>query len=106
MCRPMLASFRDHFPRRPVFPATLLLDSAIRVAGELVASSPNGSERCFRPTRMTHVKMRDWVLPGQSVALTAQTLATSDEIARVGLTARVGERTVATARVEFEGEPK
>lgn len=94
--------FSDHFPRRPVFPATLLLDSAIRVACELVASPPRGCEGRWRLTRMTHLKMRDFVLPGQSLALMAELLATSDETARVGLTARVGERTVATARVEFE----
>ena len=74
----------------------------IRVACELVASPPRGCEGRWRLTRMTHLKMRDFVLPGQSLALMAELLATSDETARVGLTARVGERTVATARVEFE----
>ncbi|MEI8334007.1 MAG: transcription termination factor NusA, partial [Chloroflexota bacterium] len=32
--------FADHFPRRPVFPATLLLDAQIRLALPLAAQSP------------------------------------------------------------------
>jgi 3-hydroxymyristoyl/3-hydroxydecanoyl-(acyl carrier protein) dehydratase len=94
------AYFRDHFPRRPVFPATLLLDSAIRVAEELMAAHARAETR-WTPARMTHVKMRDFVLPGQSVELSAEILATAADSARVGLTAKVGERTVATARIEF-----
>jgi len=95
------AFFSDHFPRRPVFPATLLLDSAIRLATDLVGTAQ------WRPHRMTHVKMRDFVLPGQSVALSAETLTRTDHLVRVGLAGKVGERTVATARVEFSaaGQP-
>lgn len=92
--------FFDHFPRRPVFPATLLLDSAIRVATDLVGAA------AWRPQRMTHVKMRDFVLPGQQVELSATTLARTDQNVRIGLGAKVGERTVATARVEFAAKDR
>ena len=42
--------FADHFPRNPVFPATLLLDAQIRVAAELVEKScgPNLQARLHR----------------------------------------------------------
>src|SRR4029079_12022859 len=32
--------FGDHFPRRPVFPATLLLDTQMRLAIELAREAP------------------------------------------------------------------
>ncbi len=91
--------FADHFPRRAVFPATLLLDSAIRVARDLAREQPQGGS--LRPSRVTHVKMRDFTLPGQSVDIAAEALAPGQAAARIGLTMKVGERTVATARVEF-----
>jgi 3-hydroxymyristoyl/3-hydroxydecanoyl-(acyl carrier protein) dehydratase len=57
--------FGDHFPRRPVFPATLLLDAQIRFALELAAEAtfwPAGTRPA--PARMTHVKMRSFIPPG------------------------------------------
>jgi 3-hydroxymyristoyl/3-hydroxydecanoyl-(acyl carrier protein) dehydratase len=91
--------FADHFPRRAVFPATLLLDSAIRVAHDLAHELPKGGS--LRPSRVTHVKMRDFTLPGQSVEIAAEALTPNQTAARIGVAMKVGERTVATARVEF-----
>ena len=68
--RPTLISL-NHFPRRPSFPATLLLDSAIR--GPRTRSLATARLRGrWRLTRMTYLKMRDFVLPGQSLALMAE----------------------------------
>src|SRR5512132_1103833 len=54
--------FADHFPRRPVFPASLLLDAQIRLALRLASETlPPGS----RPARVADVKMRSFILPGQ-----------------------------------------
>lgn len=91
--------FADHFPRRPVFPATLMLDSAIRVAHQ--ALSGDATRAALQPVCATRVKMRDWTLPGQSVDIAAEVLESRGRSVEVGLTMRVGERTVATARVEF-----
>lgn len=91
--------FSDHFPRRPVFPATLMLDRLISVANDLLGSV-NETGPSWHPLRTRNVKVRDFVLPGQSVELVAE-LTGIDSIARVALTARVEERTVATARAEF-----
>ncbi len=44
--------FGDHFPRRPVFPATLLLDAQIRLALEVAAEAthwPVGNPACALP---------------------------------------------------------
>jgi 3-hydroxymyristoyl/3-hydroxydecanoyl-(acyl carrier protein) dehydratase len=105
--------FADHFPRKPVFPATLLLDAQIRMAAELVEKSRGASFASPVASRMTHVKMRAFITPGQAVELNA-TLSKQDanedanknetedgRAARVMLSAQVAGKTVATARVEF-----
>jgi 3-hydroxymyristoyl/3-hydroxydecanoyl-(acyl carrier protein) dehydratase len=99
--------FADHFPRNPVFPATLLLDTQIRVAAELVEKRCGPQFASPVVARMTHVKMRAFIAPGEEVELEA-TLASQDaQAARVMLSAQVAGKVVATARVEFAArEPK
>ena len=93
--------FADHFPRRPVFPATLLLDSQIALATQL-AREAGAAQRDPAPARMTHVKMRAFILPGQEVDVGAEFAGTQDGTTRISLNARDGEgKTIATARVEF-----
>ncbi|MFI4903152.1 MAG: hypothetical protein ACHP91_07030 [Burkholderiales bacterium] len=91
--------FADHFPRRAVFPATLLLDHAIRVATALVDIDP---ARPRRVSRVHNVKMRDFIAPGEDVLLhVAHIAARNDDDARVKLTATIAERTMASAQIGF-----
>ncbi len=84
--------FADHFPRRPVFPATLLLDAQIGLAMPLAAPGA-------RPVRMTHVKMRSFISPGDVLHIEARRAPA--EPSRLLLSARTPEgKTVATARLE------
>jgi 3-hydroxymyristoyl/3-hydroxydecanoyl-(acyl carrier protein) dehydratase len=93
--------FGDHFPRNPVFPATLLLDAQIRVAAQLVEATCGPQFASPVPSRLTHFKMRAFIAPGQEVELGA-TLSSQDALAvRVALNAQVAGKSVATARVEF-----
>ena len=72
--------FADHFPRRPVFPATLLLDQQIRLALDLAATTahwPAGTR--VRPARMTHVKVRAFMPPGSVLELSAEMAPMSAE---------------------------
>lgn len=92
--------FADHFPRNPVFPATLLLDSQIRLATKL-AGEVLGRGAAPTPVRMTHVKMRSFISPGQLVEIQASRAMHDAQSTRVALSASVEGRTVATARVEF-----
>jgi 3-hydroxymyristoyl/3-hydroxydecanoyl-(acyl carrier protein) dehydratase len=91
--------FADHFPRRPVFPATLLLDSQIRLALEL-ARAAVGSDALV-PQRMTHVKMRSFIAPGSAVVLGAELAAVNDIRDAVRVSAAIDGRTVATARLNL-----
>ena len=93
--------FADHFPRRPVFPATLLLDSQIRLAMDLARSAievPAGTR--LLPQRMTNVKMRSFIAPGQQVELGAELTTANGGAGTARLTASVAGRSVATARLD------
>jgi 3-hydroxymyristoyl/3-hydroxydecanoyl-(acyl carrier protein) dehydratase len=98
------AFFADHFPRRPVFPATLLLDVQMRLAVELANSiEPCPGAAAMAPSRMTNVKMRTFITPGQRVGINVEMLPAADDgaTARFALSAHAGGRPVATARIEL-----
>jgi 3-hydroxymyristoyl/3-hydroxydecanoyl-(acyl carrier protein) dehydratase len=97
--------FGDHFPRRPVFPATLLLDSQIGLAMGVAAEATHwrtGTQPA--PARMTHVKMRSFMPPGAVVDIDAELVPSGDEGATIRLAARMGGKTAATARLEVVAE--
>ena len=83
--------FGDHFPRRPVFPATLLLDAQIGMAMQLAAPG-------HVPARMTHVKMRSFIAPGDVLQIEARRAPADAN--RILLSAHNNGKTVATARLE------
>jgi 3-hydroxymyristoyl/3-hydroxydecanoyl-(acyl carrier protein) dehydratase len=93
--------FADHFPRRPVFPATLLLDNQIRLAMDLAREAiGTAAQAPLSPRRMTHVKMRSFIAPGQAVELAAE-LATAEAAAgTIRLSATSDGRVLATARLD------
>jgi 3-hydroxymyristoyl/3-hydroxydecanoyl-(acyl carrier protein) dehydratase len=95
--------FADHFPRRPVFPATLLLNAQIALATRIAREAhADRDARDPVPVRMTHVKMRAFIVPGQQVDLRAEFAGLQDGATRISLSARDGDgKTIATARVEF-----
>ena len=94
--------FNDHFPRRPVFPATLLLDAEIEFAMQLAAESPfwpAGS--VLVPVRLTNVKVRAFTLPGQVLSIAAELRPPKEGTRVCMLTAQAEGKPVATARVEI-----
>lgn len=91
--------FGDHFPRRPVFPASLLLDAQIRLAVQLaVETLPPG--RRLRPARVADVKMRAFILPGQAVEIETALQSATDGVAELTLAATVDGKRVANGRME------
>lgn len=90
--------FADHFPRRPVFPATLLLDTLIGVA--LALAAERGAP-AWPVARMTRVKVRSFTPPGARLELAAELVTEAPAGASFALTATAEGRNVATARVEL-----
>ena len=87
--------FADHFPRRPVFPATLLMaalgTAATRAAGERQ-----------RVTGMQDVKVRAFMPPGETLAVSVDLDGGDPGSGRV--VAKMNGRPAATARVRLEPE--
>jgi len=94
--------FGDHFPRRPVFPATLLLDTLIRLTLDLARE--RGKQA--KPSRVTHVKMRSFIVPSQRLEIGVELAASHDGVARAMLSAKTDDRLVASARLELALEPR
>jgi 3-hydroxymyristoyl/3-hydroxydecanoyl-(acyl carrier protein) dehydratase len=92
--------FDDHFPRRPVFPGTLLMDSLSSLALQLARDLPGWRESPLHVARVSDVKIRAFTPPGQALELGAEILSAADDVARMKLGARADGRTVATARIE------
>jgi len=93
--------FADHFPRRPVFPATLLLDAKMRLAMDLAREAPEFRDAEPRPLRVTHVKMRSFIVPSQRLDLGVELSPAGDGAMKAMLSAKTGERLVASARLEL-----
>lgn len=98
--------FGDHFPRRPVFPATLLLDAKIGFAMNIANEAthwPPGTK--LAPSRMTHVKMRAFIPPGAELQVDAELARVDDSSAIIRLGTHMDGKSVATARLEVIAGP-
>jgi 3-hydroxymyristoyl/3-hydroxydecanoyl-(acyl carrier protein) dehydratase len=82
------AFLRDHFPRKPVLPLSLLLESLLQLGQKLLEDS--GSR--FVPIGARKVKMSRFVEPGSSL------------VAKVHVTERGAENALMKFRCEVEGE--
>jgi 3-hydroxymyristoyl/3-hydroxydecanoyl-(acyl carrier protein) dehydratase len=90
--------YADHFPRRPVYPATLLLDAQIALAHDFLAergSSPGRLER------VRHIKVRSFTPPGGRLEVEVERIPGGDPRTAVALRAASGSERVSTATAEF-----
>jgi 3-hydroxymyristoyl/3-hydroxydecanoyl-(acyl carrier protein) dehydratase len=94
--------FGDHFPRRPVFPGTLLLDTQIGLAVQLAGeAAPLRDAGVLAPVRVSDVKMRAFISPGQVLELRLELQSATPEGATIGIAARANGKPVATGRAEI-----
>lgn len=99
--------FDDHFPRRPVFPGSLLMHSNLELAGHLVseiAQASSGSN--WRPRAISDMKLRAFIPPGELLELEARLQKSSDQSAELVVETRQGKRLLGSARVRFAAEGK
>ena len=94
--------FSDHFPRRPVFPATLLLNEQMKLGLQLLSSANPHSDAPFTPVRMRNVKMRSFIQPGDAVEIQARVRGLDAEHAVLAFSARIDGKIVATSELELE----
>lgn len=86
--------FADHFPRKPVFPATLLMDAL----GLFATIAAGGGARV---TGMQDVKVRVFMPPGETLAV-AVDLAADEGVLAGRLVAKMQGKPAASARVLLE----
>jgi len=97
--------FADHFPRKAVFPATLLLDTQMRLAVDLARESRAMAGATPKPVRMTHVKMRSFIVPSQLLSIAVSLSPGEADTIKAMLSAATDGRTVASARLELARAP-
>jgi len=91
------AFFADHFPRKPVFPATLLLDAQVRIV-RAIPSLKAARERGFS---ITDVKVRAFTHPGEILSLEAAVRSRENGTCKIALLGRNQEKKISTAVAEF-----
>ena len=94
--------FADHFPRRPVFPGSLLMHLKLRLVAALAATLPppqtNGA---WSVLSVNDVKLRAFIAPGENFELEAKLKRHSGREATVLVQTRNGPRVIGSARVEL-----
>ena len=106
--------FADHFPKKPVFPATLLMHALSSMVIEQINCSPSPlpnplpdqpSQPKLAISSMARVKVRSWIDPGDRVRLRAEGLTPEISPKQVKLSAHVGTKLVASALLNLVVAP-
>lgn len=90
--------FGDHFPRRPVFPGTLLMNANLGFALALAAER-TGGDTGWTPREMRDVKIRSFMAPGETLDLKATVEEGDADSVRVLVETRRGKRLTSSARI-------
>lgn len=89
--------FADHFPRKPVLPMTLLLESLLQLGERLIGDG----ERRLLPCRIRRVKMNRFVAPGSTVRLHADLKDGSEGGARILFRCEVDDQRICVAEADY-----
>ena len=92
--------FADHFPRRPVFPGTLLMRSNLQLVAALAAEIPLPVHaREWGLQSVADVKLRAFIAPGEVLELEAKLIASEGENLTIAVESRRGQRLAGAATV-------
>jgi 3-hydroxymyristoyl/3-hydroxydecanoyl-(acyl carrier protein) dehydratase len=97
--------FADHFPRRPVFPGSLLMHVNGLLAAELAAGlQPPAPAHRWRLRAVQDIKFRAFISPGDVLHSKLRVDALSAQSATLAVETRNTKRLVLGARIEFVPE--
>ena len=92
--------FGDHFPRKPVFPGTLLMRSKLQLVAALAAEVPlPANAREWRLKAITDMKLRAFIAPGEMLELEAKPTVSEGNSLTISVESRRGKRLVGAATV-------
>jgi 3-hydroxymyristoyl/3-hydroxydecanoyl-(acyl carrier protein) dehydratase len=98
------AFFTDHFPRRPVFPGTLLMHAHLQTAVLLAAEIPSAGGAAWLPRVIADVKLRPFIAPGETLSLEAKRIRHADASLDVAVESRSEQRLISSAGIQFAPE--
>jgi 3-hydroxymyristoyl/3-hydroxydecanoyl-(acyl carrier protein) dehydratase len=89
--------FADHFPRRPVFPGSLLMHLNLQLARVLANEMPPPARGRWMPATIQDMKLRSFIPPGASLQLEARLKQHAHESVSLNLETRSAKEVIATA---------
>jgi 3-hydroxymyristoyl/3-hydroxydecanoyl-(acyl carrier protein) dehydratase len=98
------ALFADHFPRRAVFPGSLLMHINLELGVMLATEIRPPAKGRWVPDIIRDMKLRSFVSPGTILRLEAKLKQHSPDWARLDLKTRAADEVIATAGLTFKAE--
>jgi 3-hydroxymyristoyl/3-hydroxydecanoyl-(acyl carrier protein) dehydratase len=93
--------FADHFPRRPVFPGSLLMHLNLQLAASLAGQIPLGNGTSWTVRTISDVKLRTFIPPGERLECEARLSEHTDDSALLAVETRKGKKVIGGARVRL-----
>jgi 3-hydroxymyristoyl/3-hydroxydecanoyl-(acyl carrier protein) dehydratase len=93
--------FADHFPRRPVFPGSLLMHLNLQLGAVLASEIPPPVRGRWVPATIQDMKLRSFTPPGATLQLEAKLKRQAHDSASLALETRTDKEVIATAGLIF-----
>lgn len=91
--------FADHFPRKPVFPGSLLMHHQLQLAAAFAKEIPQPNGSGWSLGEIADMKLRSFIPPGSQIELEVKLLGRTEQTAELALEGRREQRLVGAARV-------
>lgn len=92
--------FADHFPRKPVFPGSLLMHFNLQLVGQLARQLPQpAGARDWKLQTIADMKLRAFLSPGENLELEAKLVELQSNAATVSIASRRAGKPAGAARV-------
>ena len=98
------AFFGDHFPKRPVFPGTLLMNMNLKLVTALAANVPVRPGLRWVPRAVVDMKLRDFISPGDLLSIEAKVMRHEGDELKISVETRNEKGRLGAARVELTPE--
>jgi 3-hydroxymyristoyl/3-hydroxydecanoyl-(acyl carrier protein) dehydratase len=96
--------FGDHFPRRPVFPGSLLMHWCLELVARLALELPAPASGSWQLVKVSDMKLRSYIPPGELLDLEARVVERTDDSVLISIESRAGKKLVGGARVTLSAE--
>ncbi len=97
--------FGDHFPRNPVFPGTLLMNTTLEFAETLTSEIPTDqSGSIWKVSSMKNVKIRAFTPPGEALELRAKIDEKTEDSLTIRVETKKGGKRNSSAKIIFRSE--